>query len=37
MIEVTMSFADGTDVVVEAPVRSLDMEMDSDMESDSDG
>ena len=41
-IEVTMSFDDGTEVVVEAPVRSLDMgdmgdmdsEMDSDMESD---
>lgn len=38
-IEVTMSFDDGTEVVVEAPVRALDMgdmdsEMDSDMESD---
>lgn len=29
-IEVTMSFDDGTDVVVEAPIRSLDMDMDSD-------
>ena len=41
MIEVTMSFDDGTDVVVEAPVRSLDMDMESDMDSetemDSDG
>ena len=38
-IEVTMSFDDGTDVVVEAPVRPLDMDMDSDsdMGSDSDG
>jgi copper(I)-binding protein len=34
-IEVTMSFDDGTDVVVEAPVRPLDMEMDMDMDSES--
>ena len=33
-IEVTMSFDDGTDVVVEAPVRSLDMEMDMDADMD---
>ena len=35
-IEVTMSFDDGTDVVVDAPVRSLDMEMDMEMDSDMD-